>query len=325
VGAGTDVWTKNLSEALEAIGIETVIRAYPHHFQYYPFLIKEKRTKDECDIVHVNSWNGFVFHDRDIPLLVTGYHVVHDKSFERYKSLPQKVFHGIIYHYEKRSFAAADHVTSISDFTRDMIREKFGVESRRIYCGIDENKFYPSEKKEDFFGVGKDKTVLLFTGNLIKRKGADLLPLIMNRLGDKFVLFCTSGLRKNRVRISDNIHIIGNIKDGDLADYYRNCDIFLFPTRLEGFGLGVCEAMACAKPVVSTGYSSIPELVINGKGGYLCGIDDIDGYVDRIRCLAADSGLRRRMGDFNRERVEKYFTIKKMAGEYAELYSEMIK
>jgi len=82
--------------------------------------------------------------------------------------------------------------------------------------------------------------------------------------------------------------------------------------------------MACAKPVVSTNCSSIPELIIDKKGGFLCEVDNIDEIVEKIRILAADSSLRKEMGRFNRERVERHFTLKQMAENYLKLYQEVL-
>ena len=101
--------------------------------------------------------------------------------------------------------------------------------------------------------------------------------------------------------------------------------MILFPTRMEGFGLTVAEAMACGKPVVTTNSSSMPELIIDGSGGFLCGQDDVDGFVKQIRVLSEDVVLRKKMGGFNRKRVEEYFSIKKMAEKYRTLYEQLLK
>jgi Glycosyltransferase len=104
---------------------------------------------------------------------------------------------------------------------------------------------------------------------------------------------------------------------------YNYADIFLFPTRLEGFGLSVAEAMACGKPIVTTDCSSMPELVIDGKGGFLCEMDNVKDFADSIRILAEDSGLRRQMGTFNRARVIEKFSLDRMVQEYITVYKKL--
>jgi glycosyltransferase involved in cell wall biosynthesis len=100
--------------------------------------------------------------------------------------------------------------------------------------------------------------------------------------------------------------------------------LFLFPTRQEGFSLSVLEAMACAKPIVTHNCSSLPEQVVDKKGGFLCEVDNIDEIVEKIHILAADKTLRKEMGRFNRERVERYFTLKQMTENYLKLYQEVL-
>ncbi len=55
----------------------------------------------------------------------------------------------------------------------------------------------------------------------------------------------------------------------------------------------------------------MPELIVDGKGGFLCEKDDVDGFVKKIRVLAEDRVIRGEMGRFNRKRVEDHFSIKK--------------
>lgn len=82
------------------------------------------------------------------------------------------------------------------------------------------------------------------------------------------------------------------------------------------FGLVAAEAMAWRLPVVATNCSSLPELVDEGKGGFLCGLGDVNEFAAKINLLAENEGLRREMGDYNRDKVERFFTLKRMVAEY---------
>lgn len=146
----------------------------------------------------------------------------------------------------------------------------------------------------------------------------------MNKVGDDFILLATSGLRNDFKEETKNIRTIGRLSEKELVKAYNLCDIFLFPSRLEGFGLTVAEAMACGKPVVTTNCSSLPELIVDGKGGFLCKIDDINNFADNIIMLAGDENMREKMGKYNRERVLEKFTLKKMAEEYIKIYRNSI-
>ena len=192
-----------------------------------------------------------------------------------------------------------------------------------IYCGIDPSLFIPADVPKSELHISEKTTVLLFVGNHLRRKGSDLLEPIMKELGDDYILLTTSGLRtENKIKFN-NIRSLGKLDLKGLVRAYNLCDMLLFPSRLEGFGLTVAEAMACGKPVVTTDCSSLPELVIDGKGGYLCPVDDVKAYAEAIRHLAEDENLRSRMGRFNRQRVLDHFTIEKMTQEYIKVYRKI--
>ena len=146
----------------------------------------------------------------------------------------------------------------------------------------------------------------------------------MKKLGSNFVLFTTTGLQDKKVAETDNIVSIGKLSQSELLEYYNYCDIFLFPTRLEGLSLTTLEAMACGMPVVTSDCFSMPELVIDGKGGYLCELDNVDMFVRKIEKLTADPDLRGAMQTFNRRHIEDSFSLDLMTNKYIDLYTKLI-
>lgn len=99
-------------------------------------------------------------------------------------------------------------------------------------------------------------------------------------------------------------------------------DALILPTVREGDSLAVLEAMGSGLPVVASACSSLPERIEHGKGGYLCDIGDIDGFVKAIQNLS-DSQLRHRQGEFNRDRAEKEFSLTRMTRRYERLFSDL--
>ncbi len=81
--------------------------------------------------------------------------------------------------------------------------------------------------------------------------------------------------------------------------------------------------MACGKPVACTDYSSLPELIDDGRGGTLCPRDGVDAFAEGIRRLARDPHLRAQMGAYNRAQVEERFTLSCCVQRYVELYAEL--
>ncbi|MBP1605831.1 MAG: glycosyl transferase group 1, partial [Acidobacteria bacterium] len=81
--------------------------------------------------------------------------------------------------------------------------------------------------------------------------------------------------------------------------------------------------MACGLPVVATRGSSLPELVIDGQGGLLCPVDDVEAFTTAVRRLADDLQLRQEMGAFNRTRAEQEYSLSVMAGRYTAIYARL--
>jgi glycosyltransferase involved in cell wall biosynthesis len=323
-GSGADVWSETLCHGIRNSGHDCTLDLCPAYYQFAPWLVKYRDLSSDADIVHGNSWNAFAFR-QESPLVVTEHHVIHDPLFNPCRSSAQRLYHRWIFRCEKRSFDLADAITCVSRFTQKKLEECFGIhESRLIYNGIDTGTFHPAEQKTNPWDLPSGKTVLFFAGNLSRRKGGDLLPAIMKELGDDYVLLLATGQRAGGPGGTAQVINVGHLDLLGLVAAFNQSDIFLSASRLEGFGLSVAEAMACGKPVVATNGSSLPELVVDGKGGFLCRMDDVRDFAEKIRHIAADEDMRREMGMFNRKRVEEMFSLERMTNEYLSLYRELL-
>ena len=178
---------------------------------------------------------------------------------------------------------------------------------------------YGKQKKEP------ELIKVLFSGNLTRRKGVDLLPLIAEKLDANIEILYTTGLRtKKKLTTHPNLKNIGAVPYSYMPKVYQDADILLFPTVREGFGLAAAEAMACGLPVVASNCSAIPELIDNGKGGFLCPVGDVDAFAEKLNILSDSARLRQEMGEYNRAKVEKMFTVERMVNEYKDLFEEVL-
>lgn len=320
--AGGDIYFDRLTQILDMDQYRYRINKY----SYLEIMVRNilKRKLPKTDLIHTTDETGVAFYDANTPLIVTCLHLPFDKYYYKYCSLKQKLFYKyLLLPTIIKSFSKAKVIIAISKYTKKSIQQICGqnLDVRIIYPGIDINKYKPGDCRRD-----DNKIHLLFAGNMTKRKGADLLPLIMSNLGEKYVLHYTSGLRTDvpkQFNLS-NMVPLGRLSEQELIKEYQKCDILLFPSRLEGFGYSVAEAMSCGKPVITTNCSSLPELVINNKGGFLCEIDDIDDFVAKIILLSNNPNLRKSMGQFNRQRIIVKFNLKKMGKQYQKLYREVL-
>jgi len=144
-------------------------------------------------------------------------------------------------------------------------------------------------------------------------------------LGSDYELCLTLGLRANKIPgylERENIVLLGKMTNKQLLEEYNKCDILLLPSRLEGFGYSVVEAMACRKPIVATNYSSIREIVKDKGNGYLCNSNDINDFVGKIKIT------KRRLDNgenfsHNRDYVRGNFSLEIIAKKYNKFYKSL--
>ena len=179
-GSGTDTFTGLLERALEERGHRPVATRYSRFWETAPFVLAAVRPPREADVVVANSWNAFAFRRRGIPLVAVEHHCVFDPAFLPHRSRLQAVFHEVLLRrFERASFRSSAAVVGVSDYTSRSVAAAFpGTTPRSILNGIDTAYYTPAVSKERH---PRRAFRLLFVGNLIRRKGADLLPRIMCR------------------------------------------------------------------------------------------------------------------------------------------------
>jgi glycosyltransferase involved in cell wall biosynthesis len=272
-----------------------------------------------ADLIHNSADYGIWFKRRDVPLVVTLHNYVSDRFMRDYSSRLQYLHYRTdLRWFTRRTLLAADATVAVSHFVADLTRQDLGLERAIpvIYNGVDEQRFTPSSQPR----TGRPFRVL-FSGNLSRRKRAELLAPLAARLGPAFEIWFTAGLgAAPTAPAGAGLHCVGRVAHTDMPELYRSVDALFMPSVREGFGLAAAEAMACGLPVVGCNQSALPELVVDGQGGVLCGIDDLEGYAAALRQLAEDRSAAANMGAFNRARVEQRFTLRQMGEGYRALF-----
>ena len=294
----------------------------PYQTLFPPSLSFLCRNNRSPDLIHTTPDYAWFFRRKSTPMVVTFHNYVLDAFMNPYSSLAQRIHYQTdLIFFTKKALSIADTVTSVSKFTASIVEEELNYKGKIhiIYNGVDTSMFRPANKKQ------KDQIKVLFSGNLTRRKGADLLPMIAERLSKNVQILYTSGLRtKHSLPEHPQLKNIGIIAYSDMPKIYQEADILLFPTIREGFGLAAAEAMACGLPVVATDCSSLPELIINNEGGYLCQPRVVEEFAKTINHLADSPKLRQEMGQFNLERARSLFTVERMVNSYKDLFNKTL-
>jgi glycosyltransferase involved in cell wall biosynthesis len=331
--SGSDVYFELLAKCLARHNIASVPIRLSHRHEFIPFLsAAQRQIIASGDIIHTAVEHGSLVFMPGQPLVLSAFHNVFDPAYCPYTDLFRRLFHRLVIHpRQARSLRLANTVICISNATRRsyaVTYPAFAEKLQVIYPGVDTQRFAPGPTPTPGEELSKKHHSLLFVGHMTRRKGADLLPRIMDRLGSDYSLTC-AGQRNTATRsmttpAGAQILVRPAVSTDDLVQLYRQCDLLLFPSRLEGFGYAVAEAMACAKPIVATNGSSLPEILDDGLGGYLCPINDVDAFADATKRICSSPKTAAEMGKYNRHRIETRFSLDRMLMQHLMLYERVM-
>jgi glycosyltransferase involved in cell wall biosynthesis len=298
------------------------LRPYPPLLSLVPPLLYRYRDP-QARLVHTTPDYGLFAHYPRQPLILTFHGYALDQAFRAHSSWLQNLHSSTdLRYFTQQAVARAQVITAVSQYTADLVRQDLPCTApiRVIYNGVDTERFQPALGRRTSAQVQ-----VLFSGNLTRRKGALWLPAIAAHLHPGILVHYTQGLRTRcTLPTLPNLRSVGAVAYTDMPQHYQAADILLMPTVREGFGLAVAEAMACGLPVVASDVSALPELVVEGQGGFLCPVGDVACFAARLNQLADDPVLRRQMGEFNRARASALFNLPRMVRQYHELFNEVL-
>jgi glycosyltransferase involved in cell wall biosynthesis len=122
--------------------------------------------------------------------------------------------------------------------------------------------------------------------------------------------------------LSANVRFLRHVPNEDLVSIYNLASLFVFPSRYEGFGLPLLEAMSCGVPVIAADNSSIPEIV--GDAAILFDAQDVNGISAAMCQVLTDESLQARLRRDGLERSTK-FSWDKCGSETIAVYGDVVK
>ncbi len=196
-----------------------------------------------------------------------------------------------IYRYPFTSIAARDIIpATLTSGEKDKIKQKLGIKGEKVLIGV---------------------------GQLIPRKGWDILIEALAKLNNKSVETLIVGGEEDQLKellknyeietIPDNIRIISFMSKDDLFEYYRASDIFVLPTREDVWGLVVNEAMANGLPVISTNRCNAAiELIEDNVNGKIVATEDAESLKSAIDELLKNENCIETISKNNIHKIESY-------------------
>jgi glycosyltransferase involved in cell wall biosynthesis len=176
-----------------------------------------------------------------------------------------------------------------------------------------------------------DEPLIGFVGRMATPKGVDVLLRAIGEVGriipHAHLALAGDGRLMREMRALagalglTNTHFLG--WRGDIASIMADVDVLAVPSRSEGFGLVVLQAMALSRPVVASRVTALPEIVEHGQTGMLVPPDDPASLAHALSDVLLSPERGAAMGRAGRSRLEQEFTLERMASRTAQVYRDI--
>lgn len=303
---------------------EKKIRIFLVPFLFLALYLKLFQLLPKYDVVHAH-WiipQGIVQSFFKKPYIVTG-HGGDVTSLNK----------GVIKKLKRNTLKNASYVTTVSSALLEEVNKIYKVENSNIISmGCNINNFNQGFRKENYFGQG-DKKVILFVGRLAEKKGVTYLIEAMKKVDAMLIIAGGGPLEgelKEQAREQENkIKFIGAKTHEELKTIYASSDVFVAPSVTakdgdkEGFGLVILEAMASGLPVIASNSGGIPEVITDGKDGFLTEEKDSNNIAAKINKILQDTQIYEKMSQNARNTAQKY-DYQVIAEKYAKIIEGIV-
>jgi len=275
------------------------------------------------DLIHAPAYTApFV---SALPVVLT----IHDVSYARHPEWYPYSRDWLRRAFYRRSARGASHVLTDSEFSRHEIEAAYRIPGDRISVvplGVTDE----FRSSSDPLPTNVSRPFLLHVGDLHERRNLERVVAALaerHRRGAAPLTLVLAGVDRGMNErlvsaaaasgIGSAIVTLGPVPESGLRALYRDAMALVYPSRYEGFGLPLLEAMASGTPVLASRAASIPEVV--GDAAVLLDPDDTMSWADAIECVSSDEGLRLRLISAGRTRAAE-FTWARTARMTADVY-----
>jgi len=224
----------------------------------------------------------------------------------------------------------ASAVVAVSNYVKEMLKKRYGIDSEVIYHGIDADKFRPKNKTESKRKLGYKEIdfIILFVGKMhpvkdpltlvrsiyrIVKTNANVY-LVMIGVGELYQEVQNEILRLN---LLNHVKVLGQVNNVKLRVWYSAADLFVLTSVTEAFGMTLLEAMASGLPIIASNSGACPEVV--GSAGISFNQGDYLDLAKKIIELLNNEKMLRRLSNKALKRA-KIFSWEDAINKYWKVY-----
>lgn len=274
----------------------------------YALIASSIASQESYDLIHAHDWLTYpagiaAKHISGKPLIIHVHATEYDRSGENVNP--------IVYDIEKKGMEEADRVITVSNLTRQIVIEKYGINPSKVFTV--HNAVEPSGRPE-LAGVTKHvkEKVVTFLGRVTYQKGPDYFVeaahKVLKKEGNvRFVMAGSGDLlhrmvrRIAKLRMGTRFHFTGFLAGPEVDTMFAMSDVYVMPSVSEPFGISPLEAMRSNVPVVISKQSGVSEVL---QHAVKVDFWDIDAMADAIYGILHYEGLQKMFARYGKEEVD---------------------
>jgi glycosyltransferase involved in cell wall biosynthesis len=225
----------------------------------------------------------------------------------------------------------SDLIICASDHVSESVKKWYPVKKKivkTVMNGVDASVFSPNAQERNKLrkrlSIEDKEFILMTSGSICKEKGHHLaieaLNILLKHNNDLKLIIVGDGDYRislsrliDRLGLKSNVILTGFVPNESIGNYYNAADIYLIPTlRAEGLPFALIEAMSIGLPIIGSRIGGIPNIMEDGKEGFLINPGDINNMVSKVLILLKDRILREELGARARSKVLNELNTNKM-------------
>jgi glycogen synthase len=328
-------------------------------FQNLSRNVEMSQATMDADIIHCHTWYSHLagIFSRELlqsPLILTTHSLETHRPW-KVEQLGNGYF--LSRWIEQHAYRTADGVIAVSEQMRNDVIEAYGIDEKKvtvIHNGIDPEFYKPTFNNELLkeYGIDPEIPFVLFVGRITRQKGISQLIGAAKHFNKNCQVVLCAGAPDTKEIAEETEALISDLKANragvilisemlpreKVKVLYTHARVFACPSLYEPFGIINLEAMACETPVVGSHVGGIPEIIVEGKTGFLVSLQSKSrtdfnpanpnafqkDFAAKINALLDDETLANNMGKEGRRRVLAKFSWESIAKTTFKYYEEVI-
>ena len=312
-----------------------------------------------ADVVHCHTWYTHLagIFSREllqVPLILTTHSLETHRPW-KVEQLGNGYF--LSRWIENHAYNTADGVIAVSQQMKTDVVDAYGINPEKvtvIHNGIDPEFYKPTFDNQllEEFGINPSIPFVLFVGRITRQKGISQLISAAKYFNDNCQIVLCAGAPDTLEIAKETEELIADLKsqrDGiilisemlpreKVKVLYSHARVFACPSLYEPFGIINLEALSCETPVVGSAVGGIPEIIVEGKTGFLIPLESVSRtnfnpkdpeefqqhFAAKVNMLLDNENLANQMGKAGRERVLEKFSWESIAKTTFNYYQEVI-